>query len=89
MESRTGRIVLKFGFLTSGKIRVSSGILTLGREMITQGDSLEPRESHVTMTYNNRFLVIYGGIPDSKEDDLLAIVDTVTGKTRRVKRSEL
>ena len=57
--------------------------------MVTQGDSLEPRDSHVTMTHNNRFLVIYGGISNSKEDHLLAIVDSLTGEIRNLKRSEL
>lgn len=34
----------------------------LGREMAIEGQSVEARESHVTMTYLNRFLVIYGGV---------------------------
>ena len=57
--------------------------------MVLSGDTLEPRDSHVTMTYNDRFLVIYGGITDSKRDNLVAIVDLESKRSRKIKNQDL
>lgn len=53
------------------------------------GDPIEARDGHVTMTYKDRFLVIYGGITESKNGTLVEIVDTKKLISRKVKNSEL